>query len=134
MPEGSSGEETVYRRIQPLHVVGDPKAPAGYRASSAAFDDDDDGSSMSVYLQSIVFGLKLTEESVVYGKTSKWAVAAIPVETLIKEDQAIRPDPVGGSTTPHPCDPAHALVDGEKKPKARRNRISAASPLVYVVP
>ena len=84
--------DTALRRIRPLHVVKDPKAPGGQRASSAAFDDDPDGSSMSVYMQSIVFKGSLTLGDVVYGKPSRWAVAATPVEKLIAEDQRIELD------------------------------------------
>jgi hypothetical protein len=120
--------------VQPIHVVLDPKAPSGHRASSAAFNDDRDGSSMSVYLQSIVLTIGLTEASVTSGKTSGWAVAAIPVQTLTDEDQNVVADPILGAHVPHPCDPAHALVHGDKRQKSRREHIARASPLVHVVP
>ncbi len=117
-----------------MHVVEDPKAPGGQRASSAAFEDDSDGSSMSVYLKSITVAIGLTDASVVHGKESRWAVAAIPVQTLIDEEQVVEPNPIVEPLLPHPCDPAHALVHGEKNPKGRRERISKASPLVHIVP
>lgn len=125
--------DTALRRIRPLHVVKDPKAPGGQRASSAAFDDDPDGSSMSVYMQSIVFKGSLTLGDVVYGKPSRWAVAATPVEKLIAEDQRIELDPIRDPPAPHPCDQAHALVHGDKSEKKRRERIAAGSPLVHIV-
>lgn len=115
-------------------VVTDPKMPGGRRASSAAFQDDNDGSSMSTYLESVVSHLHIGADSVVYGKPTGWAVASIPVVTLIAENQRVVRDPIVGSPDPHPCDPAHALVHGVKDPKGRRERISRASPLVYVVP
>jgi hypothetical protein len=129
-----SAADVVFRRIRPLHVVKDPKAPGGKRASSAAFEDDSDGSSMSTYIRSIVFNIGLTEIDVVSGKTSGWAVSAVPVQTLLDEDQEVEHKPEVGSLNPHPCDPAHALVHGDKSEKKRRERISRASPLVYIIP
>jgi len=114
-------------------VIADPKAALGFRASSAAFLDDGDGSAMSAYLASVMSQVGLGLESVVYGKPSGWAVAAIPVATLRQEEQEVIRDPIVDSPSPHPCDPAHALIVGEKKPKGRRERISQASPLVYLV-
>jgi hypothetical protein len=129
-----SPADTAFRRIRPVHVVRDPKAPGGRRASAAAFEDDSDGSSMSVYLRSLVFQLGLTEVDVVYGRPSGWAVAAIPVQTLLDEQQRIEPNPIVGSINPHPCDPAHALVHGDKAEKKRRDRIARVSALAHVVP
>lgn len=89
---------------------------------------------MSGYLQSVVIELKLTERAVVHGKGVGWGVASIPAQTLIDEEQVVVPDPIVEPPTPHPCDPAHALVHGQKEPKKRRDRISKSSPLVYIVP
>jgi hypothetical protein len=126
--------DTAFRRIRPVHVVRDPKVPGGRRASAAAFTDDSDGSSMSVYLESIVLDLGLSGVDVVYGKPSSWAVAAIPVQALLDEEQSVVPDPINGAADPHPCDPAHAVVDGDKKEKKRRDRVARAAPLVHIVP
>lgn len=133
-PEEVSETDTSFRRVPPVLVVTDPKAPGGRRASSAAFDDDPDGSSMSAYIRSIVDRLGLSEIDVVHGKPARWGVAAIPVAKLINEEQRVEHDPIVDSATPHPCDPAHALVHGDKSQKKRRERIAAASPLVYIVP
>lgn len=132
--DNSSIPEAALRRIRPVHVVHDPKAPDGLRASAAAFEDDRDGSSMSVYLRSIVYELGLTEANVVEGKTTGWAVSAIPVQVLTDEEQVLEPNPIEDTPTPHPCDPAHALVHGDKRSKARRDRIARLSPLVHMVP
>lgn len=132
-PVPISPDDRALRRIRPLHIVSDPKAVGGLRASAAAFDDDTDGSPMSAYLQSILEGLDLADANVVQGKASGWAVAAIPVQTLIDEEQAVEHAQVTGTPIPHPCDPAHVSVRGVKKPKSRRDRISKASPLVYFV-
>jgi hypothetical protein len=128
-----SPADIAFRRVRPVHVVRDPKSPDGHRASAAAFVDDSDGSSMSVYLKSIVFDLGLTEASVVDGKPAGWTVAAVPVQTLTDEQQVVVHEPVVGAAEPHPCDPAHCVVDGDKQPKARRDRIAKLSPLVHVV-
>jgi hypothetical protein len=129
-----SASDISFRRIPPVLVVRDPKVPGGKRASAAAFADDSDGSSMSVYLNSLVINLGLTEVDVVYGKSSGWAVAAIPNKTLFDEEQVIEHKPEINPLNPHPCDTAHALVHGDKREKARRNRISLASPLVHIIP
>lgn len=89
---------------------------------------------MSAYLQSAVAVLGLSEVDVVSGKARAWGVAAIPVQLLIDEEQRVVPDPIAGALNPHPCDPAHALVHGDKAAKKRRERISRSSPLVYIVP
>jgi hypothetical protein len=130
---GVAADDRALRRVRPLHVVRDPKAPSGQRASAAAFEDDSDGSPMSAYLKSIVDGLGLTAVDVVHGKEAGWAVASIPVHTLIAEEQVVEPDPIIDATEPHRCDPAHALIHGVKNPKGRRDRISKASPLIYIV-
>lgn len=106
----------------------------GRRASSSAFTDDPNGSSMSVYLDSVMEDLHLAVDAVVYGKGSGWAVAAVPVGVLIAEEQQVVRDPVLDPLAPHPCDPAHGLVHGQKKPKSRRERIARQSPLVFIVP
>lgn len=89
---------------------------------------------MSVYLDSAVQDLHLAVDAVVHGKGSGWAVAAAPVGVLVAEEQRVVRDPVVNPHEPHPCDPAHALVHGQKKPKGRRERIARQSPLAYVVP
>lgn len=129
-----SPEEVAFRRVRPVHVVRDPKVPGGKRASAAAFEDDSDGSSMSVYLKSLVLNLGRTEMDVVDGKPSGWATAAIPVQLLLTEEQRVEPKPEINSLNPHPCDAAHALVHGDKKQKSRRDRISRGSPLVHINP
>lgn len=88
---------------------------------------------MSVYIKSIVASLGLTDASVVRGKDRDWAVASVPVQTLIDEEQVVEEAPVIDAPELHPCDPAHALVHGVKRPKSRRERIAKASPLVHIV-
>jgi hypothetical protein len=118
-PRDVAPDDSALRRVRPLHVVKDPKAPGGRRASSAAFEDDLDGSPMSAYLKSLVVDLGLVDDDVVHGKESGWGVASTPVQTLIDEEQVVAPDPILNSVEPHPCDRAHALVRGEKRPKGR---------------
>ena len=89
---------------------------------------------MSAYVRSLVYSLDLEDPAVVHEKPSNWGVAAIPFPTLEAEEQAIEPNPVLNSPEPHPCDAAHPLVRGDKSQKARRDRISRAAPLCFVVP
>ncbi len=88
---------------------------------------------MSVYVESVVRSMELSERDVVHGKPQNWGVAAIPVGVLFDEEQTVEHAPVVAPAVDHPCDPAHALVHGDKKPKSRRERIAKASPLTYVV-
>lgn len=126
-----SPPDVVLRRIHPAHIVSDPKAHNGKRASSAAFQDDRDGSSMSVYVRSKITALNLTDSDVLVGKGEDWAIAASDVELLHKEEQLVKLDPLKNESSPHPCDPAHALVIGNKEPKSRRDRIAQQSPLIF---
>lgn len=131
--EEVGGDDTALRRVPELLVISDQKVPGGRRASSSAFKDDPDGSPMSVYLQSVVDELQLPVAAVVHGKGAGWAVAAAPVQVLVEEEQRVVRDPVIDPAASHPCDPAHALVYGEKTPKSRRERIARRSPLVFIV-
>jgi hypothetical protein len=130
----TDAHDHALRRVPPNLVVSDPKAPDGRRASSAAFKDDNDGSPMSAYLWSVVAKLNLQEASVAYGKSSGWGVASIPVQVLTAEDQVTTHVPIVAAAVPHPCDPAHAEVAGDKSAKSRRERIARSSPLVFTVP
>lgn len=125
--------DDALRRVPPVLVTFDPKADGGRQASSAASDNDADGSPVSVYLRSIVEELGLGADAVTDGKPAGWAVAAIPVRVLLAEQQVVEHDPVSGGDPPHPCDRAHAVVRGEKKQKSRRERIARAAPLVHLI-
>lgn len=97
--EGVDVDDTALRRVAPLLVIDDPKAAGGRRASSSAFSDDPDGSSMSVYLKSVVEELGHTVDAVVHAKGSGWAVAAAPVGVLVAEEQKVVRDRSGA----RPC-------------------------------
>jgi hypothetical protein len=103
------------------------------RPSAEAFRDDRDGSPLSVYLQSVVDDLGLSAGDVVAGKGIGWGVSATSVDLLNNEEQEVVPDPVVDSEILHPCDAAHAVVVGDKSAKARRNRIAAASRIVFLL-
>ena len=128
------GSDSTFRRIPPAWVVTDEKAPNGKRVSSEAFKDDRDGSSLSVYLASTVYKIGYAVADVVQGKPTDWAVASTLVNTFIEENQTVMGDPIDNGNPPHICDPAHALVVGDKSEKKRRERIAKSSRLVYFVP
>ena len=67
-------EDRTLRRIQPLFVVRDPKAPNGIRASSSAFQDDHDGSPLSAYLESVLLEGGLAHADVIGLFASKWGM------------------------------------------------------------
>ncbi len=129
--EEVSPPEVVLRRIPPVFIVSDPKAHNGKRASSAAFKDDKDGSSMSVYVRAIINSLNLADSDVLTGKGKDWAIAAPGVKLLNEEEQLVKLDPLTNGSPPHPGDLAHALVVGNKESKARRERIAQQSPLIF---
>lgn len=79
---------------------------------------------MSAYLRSLVAQLGLTDVAVIHGKSTGWAVAAMPVQILLDEDQVIGPDPIIDPEVTHPCDLAHVTVRGNKKSKARQDRFN----------
>jgi hypothetical protein len=131
--EAVENYDIVYRRIPSSWIVKDTKVPNGIRPSAEAFRDDKNGSSASVYLKSVLDELQLSAKDVADGKGSGWGVSATGVGLLVAENQQVLRDPIERSETPHVCDPAHALVEGDKTEKSRRDRIAAQLPIVYRV-
>ena len=103
-------DDVVYRRVarDPAHTKLEP---SGVRATSAAFEDRDDG--MSVFLRSVMIARNLEiPGSVIEGKSAgRFAIAELSVHTLRHElGCGITRDPDPPGEPPHPCNPAHALV------------------------
>src|SRR5436190_16920957 len=114
---GVPNDEQLLRRIPPRHFFPDPNL-GRLRPSTAAFEDDPDGSPMSVFLASRLIDVR----DALVGHEG-YALAAIPAGLARDCKQAIVPAP---SPDAHPAALAHALVVG-KKPKSVRNRFAHES-------
>jgi hypothetical protein len=111
-------EADLWRRIPPWHFVTG-QMTGEVRPTSAAFDDDRDGSPMSVVLAAGCAG----PESVLAGHPG-YALAAIKAGLVRECQQGITRDPL-------PEEPAHALVFGLKT-KSMRRRLAVSS--IWIVP
>ena len=100
----------LWRRIPPWHFVNDENS-GQIRPSSAAFEDDPDGSPMSVVQGSETSG----PDSALSGH-SGFALASFTAGLAKECGQSIVRDPL-------PEEPAHALVCGTKT-KAIRRRLA----------
>jgi hypothetical protein len=124
MPEPPYTDDTtirddakLLRRVPPHHFVIDPKREGGLRASSAAFDDDEDGP-MSVYLEEILTAGGRHARCVLAGHKC-FALATISAGSARAHGQKI-------VRNPQPSEPAHTLVC-EPKPKAVQKALERAS-------
>ena len=81
----------MLRRIPPWHVVPDANA-GGSRPSSAAFEDDDDGSPMSVYRRTVIEATGGNIDRVMVGHVG-YGLAGINAGDLRSRDQTIHSDP-----------------------------------------
>lgn len=102
---------TIWRRIPPWHVVPD-RNRGSVRPSSAAFEDPDDGTSMSVFLAYIVFNSGREAKSVLAGHDD-YGLATFTAFLARQKGQAIVRRPL-------PDEPAHAEVVGKKTGSVRR--------------
>ena len=103
--------DTLWRRIPGWHFVWDANRNS-VRASSAAFDNDPDGSPMSVQLAEVLAQHGLNEGDVLHGHRG-FAIARFPAEAARHCGQGIARDP-------QPGEPAHAVVFGEKSERTRK--------------
>jgi hypothetical protein len=120
----------LLRRIPPLHFVRDPKREGGITASSAAFDDDEDGP-MSVYLNQVLQREGLPRESVLDGHPYFSLMSITAGDARRKCQQGIEPDPEPGS-------PAHGISCGKKTNAVKRclrdNALFVVPPMIEVKP
>ena len=115
----------LLRRIPPWHVVSDDNV-GGWRPSSAAFEDDDDGDPMSVYLSTVILRESRQPESVLAGHEG-YSLAAITAGLARANNQTVHPDPL-------PEESSHAVVCGEKRrPKNNSPRKRFARAAVWIV-
>lgn len=125
-----SDDDYVYRRIA-RDPVNTKQEDEGTRASSAAFEDKDDG--VSVFLESVMSerGLRIPAD-VVHGKPAgRFVIARLSVRDLRDLHCGITRDPDPPGEAPHPCNPAHALVHlppgGKAASKRLRGKIARAA-------
>ncbi len=118
-------DEGLWRNIPPWHLVRDDTSGT-IRISSAAFDDDKDGSPMSVSLAEVVLQHGRNPEDLIRSLPD-FALAAITAEVARGCNQGVIRDPT-------PQNPAHALVFGDKKRKRVRRRLAKAAEWVIPPP
>jgi hypothetical protein len=124
-PSISDGVE-LWRRVpgDPAHIIFDGNL-GRLRPTSAAFDDDNDGSPMSVIISEVVLHSGRAAESVLIGHEG-YALASITARFARSCGQAIVRDPL-------PEEEAHGLVCG-KKTKSIRSRLAIAASWVIPPP
>lgn len=102
-----SNEEDLLRRIPPWHFFTDSNLGGLVRPSSAAFEDDDDGDPMSVYLSSVLVAEQREPNSVLTGHQG-FGLASITAGLARECNQTVHPDPL-------PDETSHAVVCGDKE-------------------
>jgi len=101
----------LWRRIPPWHLVHDHNQNR-IRPTSAAFEDDEDGSPMSVVLADVVIEAGRSETEILVGHEG-FAMAAITAGLGRECAQKIVRNPL-------PEEPAHALLVGRKTDSVRK--------------
>jgi hypothetical protein len=117
-----ANEWSLWRRIPLYHVIFDDNLRR-FRPTSAAFDDDPDGSSTSVVLGELVFAGGRGPNEVLAGHPN-FALAAITAGFARSLGLAVVRDPL-------PFEPAHALLVGDKTKSVKRALAKAAT---WIVP
>jgi hypothetical protein len=112
----------LWRRVPPWHFIFDDNL-GRVRPSKAAFDDDENGSPMSVVLADLVLESGRGPEHILIGH-DRFALAEITAGLARSKQQGIVRDPV-------PEEPTHALVFGKKTASVTR---ALAKGSVWVVP
>ena len=108
---GCADEVRLLRRIPKWHVCYD-KNSGCIRPSSAAFEDDQDGSPMSVYRQDVIDGEGDEPARVLVGHEG-YGLVSITAGQVRAKDQTVCSDPL-------PDESAHVLVCGSKTRSIRR--------------
>ena len=98
-------ETKLFRRIPPWHHVFDGNTNQ-WRPSSAAFQDDNDGDPMSVYLSSVLAAESRNPSTVLIGHEG-YSLAAITAGLARSKAQTVHPEPLLDETS-------HAVVCGQK--------------------
>jgi hypothetical protein len=112
----------LLRRIPPWHFYFDSKRGAR-RASSAAFEDDDDGDPMSVYRRDVIEAEGGHVERVMQGHPG-YALASVTAAQVRLKNQTVFPDPLREESS-------HTKICGPKTGSIKR---WFASHAVWVIP
>src|ERR1700733_6498926 len=98
-------ETSLLRRIPPWHRFFDENENR-WRPSSAAFEDDDDGDPMSVYILTVIIR-EGREPSTVLAGHENYSLASITAGLARINNQTVHPDSL-------PEESSHAVVCGNK--------------------
>lgn len=115
-------DDQMLRRVPPIHFVPNENV-GGVRPSSAAFEDDSDGSPMSMYRRTVIDATGGNVERVMVGHIG-YGLAGLRAGDLRARDQTVHSDPLEG-------EPAHAVVCGRK---TNGNRKFFYRQSVWVIP
>jgi len=107
-----ANEAGLLRRIPPYHFVRDDNLGV-VRPSSAAFEDDDDGDPMSVYLTTILAAEGRAASSVLVGHAG-YALTSITAGLARTNRQTVHPDPL-------PEETSHTVVCGDKRSGGKKS-------------
>jgi hypothetical protein len=114
-----TNDSVLWRRIIPQWIVPDSKKPSGWRPSSAAFDDSQDRSPMSVFLAEVVFATGRTSANLLTGFDG-YGLVSLTAEAVRAQRQGVAP-------APEPKEPAHAFVFGNKSSTVKRKLADSAN-------
>lgn len=117
-----AADAVLWRRIFPKWKVLDENV-GGWRVSSAAFDDSDDGTPTSIYLCSVVIDSGRSVNDLLSGFDG-YGMASLLAGSARGCGMAVVP-------APEPDEPAHAFLAGKKSKPAKRCLYRAAQ---WVVP
>lgn len=110
-------DSILWRRIHPSWIVADENR-GGFRISSAAFDNSEDGTPTSIHLEEVARAFGQTAEAILRPFVG-YGMAALTAGQGRGCGQAIGRDPL-------PDDPTHGFIAGQKTKSVKR-RLSAAS-------
>ena len=103
-------DSEIWRRIHPDQLT---EKGGRLRPSSAAFEDSDENSPMSVHLAEVIRRARIAPEILLLGKAYGTGLASIKVRTFRQDGQSIVRDPTAD-------DPSHALICGPKPGSVRK--------------
>ena len=103
--------DQMLRRVPPWHFVPDDNS-GSLRPSSAAFEDDDDGSPMSMHRRTVIDSTGGHIERLMVGHIG-FGLVGLSAGDLRSRDQTVHSDPLDD-------EPAHALICGTKTDSNRR--------------